>query len=94
MPKSHLPPQGLCTPLPVPTQPWVEVSMDFILGLPRMQRGKDSIFFVLDQFWKVAHVIPCNKTNDVTNTTDLYFKEVTRLHGIQWSIVLDSDNKF
>ena len=45
MAKSHALPQGLYTPLPTPQGPWLDVSMDFILGLPHTQRDKDSIWW-------------------------------------------------
>jgi len=55
--KSHSLPQGLYTLSPVLTQPWVDVSMGFVLAFPRMQQGKDSIFVVVDQFLKMAHFL-------------------------------------
>ncbi|WVZ81263.1 hypothetical protein U9M48_028656, partial [Paspalum notatum var. saurae] len=49
---------GLLQPLKVPEWKWEEITMDFIVGLPRTQKGYNSIWVVVDRLTKVAHFRP------------------------------------
>jgi hypothetical protein len=49
--KSKVQPNGLYTPLPIPSKPWIDISMYFVLGLPRtIVLDRDAKF--LSYFWK------------------------------------------
>ncbi|XP_048228814.1 uncharacterized protein LOC125369775 [Ricinus communis] len=62
--------RGLYTPLMVPDRSWDSASMDFIVGLARTPRGKDSIMVVVDRFSKMARFAACNKTYDAVRVAD------------------------
>ena len=62
-------------PLPIPTMPWVDVSMDFILYLPKTQCNRHSIFEVVNWFSKMIHFIAYNNTNDATHIQSYIFKK-------------------
>src|SRR3954454_16558554 len=87
-------PTGLLQPLPIPSQPWEQVSMDFITQLPRTKSGFDAIVVFVDTFSKMVHLVPTRTTATAPDTVKIFFDHVFCLHGLPTSIVSDRDAKF
>lgn len=49
---------GVLSPLPIPSQPWSVITMDFITDLPNTRDGNVGILTVVDKFSKMAHYMP------------------------------------
>ncbi|KAL0537623.1 hypothetical protein IC582_026606 [Cucumis melo] len=87
-------PAGLLQPLSIPEWKWENVSMDFIIGLPRTLRGFTVIWVVVDRLTKSAHFVPGKSTYTASKWAQLYMSEIVRLHGVPVSIVSDRDARF
>ncbi|XP_073153743.1 uncharacterized protein [Henckelia pumila] len=87
-------PEGLLRPLPIPEWKWENITMDFVVGLPRSARGCTAIWVIVHRLTKSAHFLPARTTFTLRQYTELYIKEIVRLHGIPVSIVSDRDQRF
>ncbi|WVZ56830.1 hypothetical protein U9M48_007306 [Paspalum notatum var. saurae] len=85
----HLKPAGMLQPLAVPAWKWEDIHMDFIVGLPRTQKGYDSIWVIIDRFTKSAHFIPVKTTYRAKQYAELYISRIVSLHGVPLTITSD-----
>lgn len=66
-------PTGLLQPLSVLKWKWENVSMDFILGLPRTLKSYIVIWVIVGRLMKSAHFILGKSTYTASNWAQLYF---------------------
>ncbi|WVZ52960.1 hypothetical protein U9M48_003958 [Paspalum notatum var. saurae] len=90
----HQRPAGLLQPLKVAEWKWEEITIDFIMGLPRTQKGYNSIWIVVDRLTKVAHFIPVNTTYSGAKLAELYISRIVCLHGVPKTIISDRGSQF
>ena len=65
-------PAGLLEPLTLPEQKWADVSMDFIMRLPRSRQGNDGILTVVDRATKMVHLVPVKQTITASEIAQVY----------------------
>ncbi|MBW0576009.1 hypothetical protein O181_115724, partial [Austropuccinia psidii MF-1] len=76
---------GLLKPLPIPSCPWICLSMDFITQLP-LSNSFDSILVIVDRFSKMAVFIPTMSSITSLDLAHLFIKNIFSKHGLPSSI--------
>ncbi|WVZ85169.1 hypothetical protein U9M48_032119 [Paspalum notatum var. saurae] len=90
----HLKPAGMLQPLNIPAWKWEDIHMDFVVGLPRTQKGYDSIWVIIDRFTKSAHFIPVKTSYTAATYAELYISRIVSSHGVPVSITSDRGSIF
>jgi len=94
--KSKIPrhkPYGLLSPLSTRNRAWSDISMDFIVELPK-SKDMTTIMVVVDRLTKMAHFIPFRCLPTAAIAADSFINNIFKLHGFPDSIISDRGTQF
>ena len=86
-------PSGLMQPLPLLSQIWQDIAMDFIIGLPP-SNGCSIVMVIVVRLSKFAHFIALPIDFIAKKVAKLFVQHVVKIHGLPQSIILDRDKVF
>ena len=95
-PNNHQP-YGLLQTLPVPSQPWELIGIDFMGPLPESKNwlGKfDTITVVIDHLTSMVHLIPSRSDYKGKDIAELVYENIYKLHSLPARIISDRDSYF
>ncbi|GJX36924.1 putative reverse transcriptase domain-containing protein [Tanacetum coccineum] len=90
----HQRPSGLLVQPNIPQWKWDNITMDFVMKLPKSSQGYDIIWVIVDRLTKSAIFVPMRETDPMDKLARMYLKEVVTRHGIPLSIICDCDPRF
>jgi len=91
-PRRHAP-VGMLQPIPIPSQPFEVVSMDFIPELP-VSNGYDNVLVIVDKLTKYALFILTTTTITEKGTAELFFHHIITQYGIPRQVISDRDTRW
>jgi hypothetical protein len=80
--------------LPIPTECWKSVSLDFVFGLPADGRGHNGLLVIVCRFSKMVHLVPVSDRITGRQCAKVFLDTVFRLHGLPAELVSDRDPRF
>ena len=89
--KSKIPrhkPYRLLSPLSTPDRPWSDISMDFIVELPK-SKDMTTIMITVDRLTKMVHFIPFRCLPNASIAADVFISNIFKLHSFPYFIISD-----
>ncbi|GJT72179.1 putative reverse transcriptase domain-containing protein [Tanacetum coccineum] len=71
----HQRPSGLLVQPEIPQWKWDNITMDFVIKLPKSSQGYDTIWVIVDQLTKSAIFTPMRETDSMEKLGRMYLKE-------------------
>ena len=75
------------------TQPWKDITTDFITGLPETQ-GYDALFIICCRYTKQAYIISTSTTTSARGLITLFRDHVWKLHSLPETALSDRGLQF
>ena len=85
---------GTMHPIPPPTRPWEQMTMDLITELPETTQGHDALLVFVDRLSKMMRLAPTTKKLSAPGTAKLFKETIFRYHGLPEVIIADRDPRW